>query len=416
MMQVTVFTICYPRCQRHQSIWPRRHFASFWWWTKSRCDSVCLRSRRFVAWHRPGLAHACPPRATLATTASARTQKTSKTSVISLFITMKQPHHTRNRLLALLVVDEVALRLRLPAEQALCGMASPGARACLPTSRNPCDHSQCPNPKNIKNPRNITFYHHETTPHTRNQLLVLLVVDEVALRLRLPAEQALCGLASPGARACLPTSRNPCDHSQCPNPKNIKNPRNITFYHHETTPHTRNRLLVLLVVDEVALRLRLPAEQALCGLASPGARACLPTSRNPCDHSQCPNPKNIKNPRNITFYHHETTPHTRNQLLALLVVDEVALRLRLPAEQALCGLASPGARACLPTSRNPCDHSQCPNPKNIKNPRNITYITMKQHLMPETMSAFHSLRHGLLRMMGGYTQRSHFPPFAHKTP
>jgi hypothetical protein len=66
------------------------------------------------------------------------------------------------------VVDEVALRLRLPAEQALCGMASPGARACFSTSRNPCDHSQCPNPKNIKNPRNITFYHHETTPSHQN--------------------------------------------------------------------------------------------------------------------------------------------------------------------------------------------------------------------------------------------------------
>jgi len=106
------------------------------------------------------------------------------------------------------------------------------------------------------------------------------------------------------------------------------------------------------------------------------------------------------------------------------VVDEVALRLRLPAEQALYGMASPGARACFPTSRNPCDRSQCPNPKNIKNPRNITFITMKQPLTAETMSAFHSLRHGLIlpsmgrrtKDEGGYTQRSHFPPFAHKTP
>jgi len=31
------------------------------WWTGSRCDSVCLRSRHFVAWHRPGFAHAFPP-------------------------------------------------------------------------------------------------------------------------------------------------------------------------------------------------------------------------------------------------------------------------------------------------------------------------------------------------------------------
>ena len=123
-----------------------------------------------MAWHRPGLAHACPPRATLATTASARTQKNIKKPRNITFLTMKQPHHTRNRLLVLLVVDEVALRLRLPAEQALCGMVSPGARACLPTSRNPCDHSQCPNPKNIKNPRNITFLTMKQPHHTRNQL------------------------------------------------------------------------------------------------------------------------------------------------------------------------------------------------------------------------------------------------------
>jgi len=31
--------------------------ASLRWWTKSRCDFVCLRSRHFVAWLRRGLAH-----------------------------------------------------------------------------------------------------------------------------------------------------------------------------------------------------------------------------------------------------------------------------------------------------------------------------------------------------------------------
>ena len=31
--------------------------ASLRWWTKSRCDSVCLRSRHFMAWLRRGLAH-----------------------------------------------------------------------------------------------------------------------------------------------------------------------------------------------------------------------------------------------------------------------------------------------------------------------------------------------------------------------
>jgi len=52
IMQVPVFTTCYARRQRLQFIRPRRP-----WWTKSRCDSVCLRSRHFVAWLRRGLAH-----------------------------------------------------------------------------------------------------------------------------------------------------------------------------------------------------------------------------------------------------------------------------------------------------------------------------------------------------------------------
>jgi len=35
-------------------------------------------------------------------------------------------------------------------------------------------------------------------------------------------------------------------------------------------------------------------------------------------------------------------------------------------------------------------------PQNPENPRNITFITMKQHLPPETMAAFRGLRHRLL--------------------
>ena len=63
------------------------------WWTESRCDSVCLRSRHFEAWHRPGLTNDFPPGATLATTARARTQKTTKNPVISLY-----HHETRTSL------------------------------------------------------------------------------------------------------------------------------------------------------------------------------------------------------------------------------------------------------------------------------------------------------------------------------
>ena len=48
----------------HSRARPRR-------WTESRCDSVCLRSRHFEAWHRPGLTNDFPPGATLATTARA---------------------------------------------------------------------------------------------------------------------------------------------------------------------------------------------------------------------------------------------------------------------------------------------------------------------------------------------------------
>jgi len=81
------------------------------------------------------------------------------------------------------------------------------------------------------------------------------------------------------------------------------------------------------------------------------------------------------------------------------VVDEVALRLRLPAEQALCGMASPGTRACLPAWRNPCDHGQCPSPKNIKNPRNITFYALK----PESTTAETSRPHAYLSAAGRVT-------------
>jgi len=67
--------------------------ASLRWWTESRCDSVCLRSRHFVAWHRPGLTNDFPPGATLATTPRARTRKPSKNPVISLY-----HHETRTSL------------------------------------------------------------------------------------------------------------------------------------------------------------------------------------------------------------------------------------------------------------------------------------------------------------------------------
>jgi len=102
-------------------------------WTGSRCDSVCLRSRHFEAWHRPGLAHAFPPRAVRAATACARGKTIEKPRNITFYhleTTTNAPqtgHPPCPREPP--VVDEVALRLRLPAEQALCGVASPGACA-----------------------------------------------------------------------------------------------------------------------------------------------------------------------------------------------------------------------------------------------------------------------------------------------
>jgi len=44
-----------PRTHRKQATRPAR--ARPRWWTKSRCDSVCLRSRHFMAWLRRGPAH-----------------------------------------------------------------------------------------------------------------------------------------------------------------------------------------------------------------------------------------------------------------------------------------------------------------------------------------------------------------------
>jgi len=77
IMQVPVFTTCYVRSQSAQDagrvatdfplpatgrgegvvISRAASRASLRWWTKSRCDFVCLRSRHFVAWLRQGLAH-----------------------------------------------------------------------------------------------------------------------------------------------------------------------------------------------------------------------------------------------------------------------------------------------------------------------------------------------------------------------
>ena len=48
-------TLTQPRTHRKQAT--RHARASLRWWTKSRCDFVCLRSRHFVAWLRRGLAH-----------------------------------------------------------------------------------------------------------------------------------------------------------------------------------------------------------------------------------------------------------------------------------------------------------------------------------------------------------------------
>ena len=62
------------------------------WWTGSRCDSVCLRSRHFVAWHRPGLAHAFPPGATLPPPGLCPEQNPKKTRN-NTFYAMK-PHPT----------------------------------------------------------------------------------------------------------------------------------------------------------------------------------------------------------------------------------------------------------------------------------------------------------------------------------
>jgi len=65
-------------------------------WTGSRCDSVCLRSRHFEAWHRPGLAHAFPP-AQFVRPRPVPEAKPSKNPVISLFTTLKQPRTHRKQ-------------------------------------------------------------------------------------------------------------------------------------------------------------------------------------------------------------------------------------------------------------------------------------------------------------------------------
>ena len=64
-------------------------------------------------------------------------------------------------------------------------------------------------------------------------------------------------------------------------------------------------------------------------------------------------------------------------------------------------------------------------PQNPENPRNITFITMKQqpsrqkpwqHFAASATDSFSPQWGEGPRMRGGYTQRSQFPPFARKTP
>jgi len=54
--EISLFTtLKQPRTHRKQATRPAH--ASHRWWTKSRCDSVCLRSRHFMAWLCRGPAH-----------------------------------------------------------------------------------------------------------------------------------------------------------------------------------------------------------------------------------------------------------------------------------------------------------------------------------------------------------------------
>ena len=52
---ITFYALKQPRAHRKQTT--RHTRASLRWWTESRCDSLCLRSRHFVAWLRRGPAH-----------------------------------------------------------------------------------------------------------------------------------------------------------------------------------------------------------------------------------------------------------------------------------------------------------------------------------------------------------------------
>ena len=134
-----------------------RSSASLRWWTKSRCDSVCLRSRHFVARLRRGLAH----------------------DAIAIQTTrLSQGFNRRN----------------LPANPWAVGRVTPGAPLLTSqrTSFLQPPPSQC---FTLETTTNAPQTGHPPCPREPP------MVDEVALRLRLPAEQALCGVALPGACA-----------------------------------------------------------------------------------------------------------------------------------------------------------------------------------------------------------------------
>ena len=217
------------------------------WWTKSRCDFVCLRSRHFVAMPCP-LACECfrpPPDLRLGCWASRKNTTIHRnwpkyhffhfeiSNLQSEILPQPQPKTTlparvsgggRSRAATSFACEAGTLwRCHPRAWSAVGALPSRKTPESTKTGRNNtfiilkyqiCNLKSYPNPN-------------QKPPCMREPP----VVDEVALRLRLPAEQALCGDAMPiglrifpspawSAVGALPSRKTP---------ESTKTGRNITF-------------------------------------------------------------------------------------------------------------------------------------------------------------------------------------------
>jgi len=202
-------TPCAPRLPRARAKFPGvafptrcRSSASLRWWTESRCDSVCLRSRHFVATPCPS-AHACfRPRAGSAVRAldqPLKRQNPPKLAEITLLSIITMNERLQTRVARATGPYRPATR-RTERVRRSISQRTPfviGAPSCIRHSPFVIRHSQT---EMIKNPRNITFY--ALKPHPT-------MTQRIIANPRLVGRVTPCAPRLPPARAKFPRRRLP---------------------------------------------------------------------------------------------------------------------------------------------------------------------------------------------------------------